>query len=228
MQKRPREQRGSIEPTQIARRRLERCLALGRPLLPPRGWPSRHAVHCQSPRCGRAECRGVARDMQERPREQCGSIGPTQIVRRRRERCLGLPHPHTLRPVSGRRGVWPRTAGSLLPNPAFASHECRQRTRVCHAAAPAPLGSRERASRCCAHRWGGALPPNFCNGQGLRHPISPTRPLRLTSATSAPASMLCMHLGARWVPHAGWGPHHTFFREGSGFGQPRSAASYKE
>ena len=21
-----------------------------------------------------------------------------------------------------------------------------------------------------------------------------------------------------WVPHAGWGPHHTFFREGSGFG----------
>jgi hypothetical protein len=31
-----------------------------------------------------------------------------------------------------------------------------------------------------------------------------------------------------WVPHAGWGPHHTFFREGSGFGQPRSAASYKE
>jgi hypothetical protein len=32
----------------------------------------------------------------------------------------------------------------------------------------------------------------------------------------------------RWVPHAGWGPHHTFFREGSGFGQPRSAASYKE
>ena len=34
--------------------------------------------------------------------------------------------------------------------------------------------------------------------------------------------------GSRWVPHAGWGPHHTFFREGSGFGQPRSAASYKE
>ena len=106
----------------------------------------------------------------------------------------GLAAPHTLRPVSGRRGVWPRTAGSLLPNPAFASHECRQRTRVCHADAPAPLGSRERASRCCAHRWGGALPPNFCNGYGLRHPLYPTRPLRLTSATSAPASMLCMHL----------------------------------
>ena len=38
------------------------------------------------------------------------------------------------------------------------------------------------------------------------------------------------HMGCPWgwVPHAGWGPHHTFFREGSGFGQPRSAASYKE
>ena len=55
-------------------------------------------------------------------------------------------------------------------------------------AAPAPLGSRERASRCCAHRWGGPLLPNFCNGQGLRHPLYPTRPLRLTSATIAPAS----------------------------------------
>ena len=34
--------------------------------------------------------------------------------------------------------------------------------------------------------------------------------------------------GWGWDAHAGWGPHHTFFREGSGFGQPRSAASYKE
>ena len=37
-----------------------------------------------------------------------------------------------------------------------------------------------------------AFAPNFCNGQGLRHPIYPTRPLRLTSPTSAPASMFCM------------------------------------
>ena len=79
-------------------------------------------------------------------------------------------------------------AGSLIPNPAFASHECRQRTRVCHADAPAPLGSRERASRCCPHQRCGPLPPNFCNRQGIRHPLYPTRPLRLTSAAIAPAS----------------------------------------
>ena len=95
-------------------------------------------------------------------------------------------------------------AGPLMLNPAFVSHECRQRTRVCHAAAPAPLGSRERASRCCAHRWGGALPPNFCNGYGLRHPLYRTRPLRLTSAAHAPASTFCMrlHLGSRTDPPA--------------------------
>ena len=83
-----------------------------------------------------------------------------------------------------------------MPNPAFASHERRQRTRVCHADAPAPLGSRERASRCCAHRWGGALPPNFCNGYSLRHPLSPpglcasrvppSRPRRRCACTCAP------------------------------------------
>ena len=79
-------------------------------------------------------------------------------------------------------------------NPAFASHERRQRTRVCHADAPAPLGSRERASRGCPHRRCGPLPPNFCNGYGLRHPLCPTRPLRLTSAAIAPASTFCMRL----------------------------------
>ena len=81
-----------------------------------------------------------------------------------------------------------------MPNPAFASHERRQRTRVCHADAPAPLGSRERASHGCPHQRCGPLPPNFCNRQGLRHPLYPTRPLRLTSAAIAPASTLCMHL----------------------------------
>ena len=70
--------------------------------------------------------------------------------------------------------------------PAFASHERRQRTRVCHADAPAPLGSRERASRGCPHRRCGPVSPNFCNRQGLRHPLYPTRPLRLTSAAIAP------------------------------------------
>ena len=35
--------------------------------------------------------------MQERPRQR-GSIGLTQIVRRRRERCLGLPHPARVDP----------------------------------------------------------------------------------------------------------------------------------
>ena len=58
---------------------------------------------------------------------------------------------------------WP-APGPLYPTRPFVSHESDQRTRVCHADAPAPLGSRERASRCCAHRWGGALAPNFCNG----------------------------------------------------------------
>ena len=81
-----------------------------------------------------------------------------------------------------------------MPNPAFASHERRQRTRVCHADAPAPLGSRERASRGCPHRRCGQVPPNFCSGYGLRHPLYRTRPLRLTSPTSAPASMFCMRL----------------------------------
>ena len=37
-----------------------------------------------------------------------------------------------------------------------------------------------------------AFAANFCNGQGLRHPIYSARPLRLTSPTSAPASMFCM------------------------------------
>ena len=84
-------------------------------------------------------------------------------------------------------------------NPAFASHERRQRTCVCHADAPAPLGSRERASHGCPHRRCGRLPPNFCNGDGLRHPLCPTWPLRLTSAACAPASTSCMrlHLGSR-------------------------------
>ena len=79
-------------------------------------------------------------------------------------------------------------------NPAFASHERRPRTRVCHADAPAPLGSRERASHGCPHQRCGPLPPNFCNRQGLRHPLYPTRPLRLTSAAIAPASTFCMRL----------------------------------
>ena len=89
-------------------------------------------------------------------------------------------------------------------NPAFVSHEFDQRTRVCHADAPAPLGSRERASHGCPHRRCGRLPPNFCNGDGLRHPLCPTRPLRLTSAACAPASTSCMRLrlGSRTDPPA--------------------------
>ena len=56
------------------------------------------------PRCPSGR-RGVPRDMQERPREQCGSIGPTQIVRRRLERCLepGLAAPRTRGLVSAVR-----------------------------------------------------------------------------------------------------------------------------
>ena len=40
----------------------------------------------------------------------------------------------------------------------------------------------------------GRLPPNFCNVDGLRHPLCPTRPLRLTSVAIAPASTFCMRL----------------------------------
>ena len=79
---------------------------------------------------------GVARDMQERPREQCGSIGPTQIVRRRRERCLGLPHPTRFDPCRGGGACGPEPPG----------------------------------------------------------PFYPTRPLRLTSAANAPASVTRPHL----------------------------------
>ena len=45
--------------------------------------------------------------MQERPRQR-GSIGLTQIVRRRRERCLGLPHPARVDPCP--RCVWRKTS----------------------------------------------------------------------------------------------------------------------
>ena len=93
-------------------------------------------------------------------------------------------------------------------NPAFASHERRQRTRVCHADAPAPLGSRERASHGCPHQRCGPLPPNFCNRQGLRHPLYPTRPLRLTSAANAPASVTRtrLHLSDRANVHRAAAP----------------------
>ena len=106
-------------------------------LLPPRGWPSRYAVHCQSPRCGRAECRGVSRYMQKRAREQRGSIGPTQIVRRRRERCLGLPHPARVDPcrrcvcrVAQNRRV-PSTQPGLCVSRVPPTHPRLSRGRTC-------------------------------------------------------------------------------------------------
>ena len=92
-------------------------------------------------------------------------------------------------------------------NPAFASHESNQRTRVsCHADAPVPLGSRERASRGCPHRRCGRLPPNFCNGYGFRHPytqpdlcasrVTPTRPRRRSACACtsghAPVRRRCL------------------------------------
>ena len=45
----------------------------------------------------------------------------------------------------------------------------------------------------------GAEPPYLCNGFGLRRRLCSTRPLRLTSPTSAPASTFCMRprLGSR-------------------------------
>ena len=54
---------------------------------------------------------------------------------------------------------------------------------------------RPLAHAACMNR----LPPNLCNGQGLRHPLYPTWPLRLKNATSAPATTFCMrlHLGSR-------------------------------
>ena len=47
------------------------------------------------------------------------------------------------------------------------------------------------ARTCIARLRPSAAQPdaaNFCNGYGLRHPLYPTRPLRLTSAAIAPAS----------------------------------------
>ena len=89
-------------------------------------------------------------------------------------------------PAPGRLcSAWPLHLTSAASTPASVTP---------HADAPAPLGSRERASRGCPHRRCGRLPPNSCNGYGLRHPLCPTRPLRHTSATSAPASMFCMRL----------------------------------
>ena len=81
-------------------------------------------------------------------------------------------------------------------NPAFVSHERRQRTRVCHADAPAPLGSRERASRCCAHRWAGRCRPTFVTARASDIPytqpglcasrVPPTRPRRRSACACAP------------------------------------------
>jgi len=141
-----------------------------------------------------------------------------------------------------------RGAGSGLVRspPSAAASELLPRLLLCHADAPAPLGSRQHAL-CCrppSERLAGPLtfvtafglrrPPyaqpglcasrarpthprpsrgracasriartciarlrpsagqpdaaNFCNGYGLRHPLYPTRPLRLTSVAIAPAS----------------------------------------
>ena len=210
MQKRPREQRGSIEPTQIARRRLERCLALGRPLLPPRGWPSRHAVHCQSPRCGRAECRGVARDMQERPREQRGSIGLTQIVRRRRERCLGLPHPTRFDPCRG--------GGACGPEPPSPSCSTRPLRLTSAANAPASvtrtrlhLSDRANVHRAAAPIGGaGRCRPTFVTAMASDTPytepglcvsrVPPARPRRCSAC--ACASRIARTCIARLPPSA--------------------------
>ena len=79
-------------------------------------------------------------------------------------------------------------------NPAFVSHESDQRTRVCHADAPAPLGSRERASRCCAHRWAGRCRPTFVTARASDIPYTqPGLCVSRAPPCSAPASTLCTH-----------------------------------
>ena len=90
----------------------------------------------------------------------------------------------------------------VLGQPCQNLESTRRMTKCVHFSLP--LGSRERASHGCPHWRCSALPPNFCNRQRLRHPLCPTRPLRLTSAACAPASTSCMRLrlGSRTDPPA--------------------------
>ena len=81
-------------------------------------------------------------------------------------------------------------------NLAFVSHEFDQRTRVCHADAPAPLGSRERASRGCPHRGAAVCRPTFVTAMASDTPyaqpglcasrVPPSRPRRRSACACAP------------------------------------------
>jgi hypothetical protein len=87
-----------------------------------------------------------------------------------------------------------RGAGSGLvrSTPRAAASELLPCLLLCHADAPAPLGSRQRAP-CCRpppERLGVGRSPYFCNGfWPAPGSLCSTRPLRLTSAANAPASV---------------------------------------
>ena len=83
-----------------------------------------------------------------------------------------------------------RGAGSGLVRslPRAAASELLPRLLLCHADAPAPLGSRQRAPCCCPPPVGWGRVAQLCNGFGPPPPLMLNPAFwRLTSPTSAPA-----------------------------------------
>ena len=95
-------------------------------------------------------------------------------------------------PAPGRLcSAWPLHLTSAASTPASVTP---------HADAPAPLGSRERASRGCAHRRGSRMPPTFVTATASDTPyaqlglcatrVPPARPRRCSACACAPGHAL--------------------------------------
>ena len=117
------------------------------------------------------------------PRSWSRPLGKPSVIRNRR-----LPTPSA-------SGASSRLARRL---PATVPHRPAPRAL---ADAPARNRLRQRAGMLLLVWKGRQLCSNFCNGQGIRHPIYPTRPMRLSAVTSNPAStpLIRLHLGSRIV-----------------------------
>jgi hypothetical protein len=122
----------------------------------------------------------------------CHADAPAPLGSRQHVPCCRPPSERLAGPLTfvtafGLRRV-PYVQPGLCVSRAPPTHPRLSRGRACASRIARTCIARLPASRC------GRLSPNFCNGDGLRHPLCPTRPLRLTSAAIAPASTLCMHL----------------------------------
>ena len=132
----------------------------------------------------------------------CHADAPAPLGSRQHALCCRPPSERLAGPLSF------VTAFDLRRAPYARPGLCVSRVRPTHPRLSRGRACASRIARTCIARLrpSAAQPDaaNFCNGYGLRHPLYPNRPLRLTSAAIAPASTFCMrlHLGSRTGPPA--------------------------